>query len=352
MKKFLFGFTIFLLMLTMLPFLPFQHGWIRIWSFPRLQITVLMIATLIGWGFYYRNIKRYKILVGALLIAACYQASKFIPYTFLWKPQVVNTQKSDRKNQLSILCYNVYMYNKEVAPFLNVVNSTNADVIILAETDEYWRTKMQPLYKSYPYKVEVPLNNTYGMCLYSKLPLSSTQVKYLVEPDIPSIHTNVTLPSGQQVKLYCIHPEPPTLSKSTTDRDAELIIVAKEIANEPLPVIVAGDLNDVAWSSTTNLFGELSKCNDPRVGRGLFSTFNAKYPLLRWPLDHFFTSIEFTLNSIKRLPFSGSDHFPIFISVTYDAASAGKNKSKDAEKADLEEANDKLRQEKKDNRKN
>ncbi|HZG23037.1 MAG TPA: endonuclease/exonuclease/phosphatase family protein [Chitinophagaceae bacterium] len=350
MKKILIGFSVLLLLLTLLPLSDSQHGLIRIWSYPRLQIAALMMLTIIGWAFYFREAKKHIVLVVVLVAANCYQASKFLPYTFLWKPEIVDTNKPIKDQEISVLFYNVYMYNKDTSSFLDLAKKVNADLILLAEPDEFWRKGMQPLYAAYPYKVEVPLPNTYGMCLYSKLPLSSTKVKYLVEPDIPSIHTNVTLPGGQKIKLYCIHPEPPGVSKSTKDRDAELVIVAKEISKRTLPVLVAGDLNDVAWSSTTRLFGKISKCNDPRVGRGLYNTFNAKYPLFRWPLDHFFTSTEFTLVKIERFPKIGSDHFPIFIRVTYDPASADENKRKDAEKADLEEAEEKLEEEKKEDK--
>ncbi len=80
-----------------------------------------------------------------------------------------------------------------------------------------------------------------------------------------------------------------------------------------MPVIVAGDLNDVAWSYTTNLFQKLSRMLDPRKGRGFFSTFHAEKFWARWPLDHIFTSHHFKLVSMKRLGYVGSDHFPIFI---------------------------------------
>jgi endonuclease/exonuclease/phosphatase (EEP) superfamily protein YafD len=81
------------------------------------------------------------------------------------------------------------------------------------------------------------------------------------------------------------------------------------------PCLVIGDMNDVAWSYTTDLFLKLSGLLDPRRGRGVFSTFNANYPLLRWPLDHFFISSHFRLVNMKVEKHVGSDHFPISISL-------------------------------------
>jgi endonuclease/exonuclease/phosphatase (EEP) superfamily protein YafD len=92
-------------------------------------------------------------------------------------------------------------------------------------------------------------------------------------------------------------------------------LVGKEAKKSKLPVIVAGDLNDVAWSYTTELFLKVSCLLDPRRGRGFYSTFNSKYLLFRWPLDHVFCSRHFSLVELTRLPNVGSDHFPMFISI-------------------------------------
>ena len=120
MKKVLIGFSVLLLLLTLLPALPLQYGLIRIWSYPRLQIAVLMILTLIGWAFYRREARKYLILVIALIVANCYQLSKFLPYTFIWKPEIVDTKKRIQDQEISILFYNVYMDNRKTPDFIEL----------------------------------------------------------------------------------------------------------------------------------------------------------------------------------------------------------------------------------------
>ena len=140
---------------------------------------------------------------------------------------------------------------------------------------------------------------------------------HLVDDKIPSVETTISLNRGQ-IKLFVVHPEPPspTEKERSTERDVELIRLARKVQTEKQPVIVSGDLNDVAWSHTTRLFQRISGLLDPRIGRGFYNTFHAKYPLFRWPLDHFFLSQHFFVQQLKRLSGIGSDHLPIYISLS------------------------------------
>ncbi len=114
------------------------------------------------------------------------------------------------------------------------------------------------------------------------------------------------------------------------------MIVAKNVRNQKIPVIVAGDFNDVAWSESTSLFKKISGLLDPRVGRGFYNTFNAKNPVMRWPLDHFFASDHFRLVSISRGEKIDSDHFPAVFKVSLEPTKVGEQEQKPASSKDLE----------------
>ncbi|VTP64526.1 Uncharacterized protein conserved in bacteria [Serratia rubidaea] len=120
------------------------------------------------------------------------------------------------------------------------------------------------------------------------------------------------------------------------------MLVGKSVVDAQTPVIVTGDLNDVAWSTTTRLFLKISGLLDPRRGRGMYSTFHAGYPFLRWPLDHVFHSDDFVLGSLRRLPGIGSDHFPIMAELVYSPKKGAQQESLQRESEDEALAEEKL----------
>ena len=157
------------------------------------------------------------------------------------------------------------------------------------------------------------------MHLYSKFVLEDVQLLELIEEGIPSIHCYLVLKNNIKVKCHFLHPAPPSPTENTTStpRDRELLVIAKQVAGQTEPIIVTGDLNDVAWSPTTRAFRRISGLKDPRMGRGMFNTFHASYPILRWPLDHIFHSEHFELGTIQRMPSIDSDHFPLLSELVY-----------------------------------
>lgn len=108
----------------------------------------------------------------------------------------------------------------------------------------------------------------------------------------------------------------------------------------PEPVIVGGDFNDVAWSHTTRLFRRIGGFLDPRIGRGLFNSFDATHPFMRYPLDHVFASRQFRLIELRRLPDIGSDHFPMLVTLDFDSSAVVQQEEPEADADDAEEADE------------
>ncbi|MBC9795702.1 endonuclease/exonuclease/phosphatase family protein [Sinomicrobium weinanense] len=323
-----------------------DNWWIRVFDFPRLQLFILgliALPTCLG-GFNFDSLFPY-ILTGLLLICLIYQACKILPYTPFYRKEVIRFKgKEDDTNRISILVSNVLTPNRKAGKLLYLIQKKKPNIVLTLESDSWWQEQLDALGKDYPYTVKIPLDNLYGMHLYSNLELEDTRVMYLVKDDIPSIESYVKLPSGKKVKIYCLHPMPPspTEDDTSTDRDAELLLVGKKVSAKEESVLVFGDLNDVAWSYTTILFRKISGLMDPRIGRGMFSTFHAGYFFLRWPLDHLFHSNDFMLNRIERLPGIGSDHFPIYGDLQYKPIAEKVQKEPEADSEDEKLAREKI----------
>lgn len=310
--------SVIVIWLSFWSLIPRNEWWIRGADFPRLQILAIGLISwfaLLFWPAYW-DVWRYVLLV-ALSAALAYQLKMVLPYTRIWKKQVaqVRADQLDPQRQISMIVSNVLTPNTQYHKLIALVEQYQPDILLTLETDSTWQKQLEVIEKDYPYRIAVPLDNLYGMHLYSRLPVHNSQVKYILSDEIPSIHCTVTLKCGMPVHLYALHPKPPspTEAKDSTLRDAELLIVGEEIKDQDQSSIVFGDLNDVAWSRTTRLFQRVSGLLDPRVGRQYVNTFHADYPIFRWSLDHVFHSTDFALVEMKRLAHMGSDHFPVYV---------------------------------------
>lgn len=331
--------------LTLMPFWRHEAWWVRGLDFPRMQIFLLGLLLFLlelivldlsqpaTWGL-------LTVILTCLIILAWW----IIPYTRLYPTEVQSAGSADPRNSIGILTANVLTPNRNVDGLIDIVQESRPDVFVTLESDGWWQSKLNVLESEYRYTIKYPLDNLYGMHVYSKLPLSDSHIEFLVEDDVPSIHTTISLPSGNKIRIHFLHPAPPSPKENggSSERDAELVIVAGIVAESELPEIVAGDLNDVAWSATTRLFKKISGMLDPRVGRGMYNTYHADYWFMRWPLDHLFHSDHFTLSRIQRMGRFGSDHFPLFTKLVYAVGHELNQEGLEADAADHSWAEKKL----------
>ena len=334
-------FCLTLVLVTVLPLVRSDYWTFRILEYPRFQKLLLGFLVLVllyllrsySAGF-------FPYLAGTAVLCCCYLMVKIFPYTFLAPKEMLKAGSTEKDNGLKVFTANVLQTNRQFNRLLEQVKATDPDLVFLVETDEAWRHAMEDLRTDYQHAVLEPLDNTYGFLFYSRLPLRNTKVLFRADPEIPSIDTEVQLPSGAWVRVFGLHPKPPVPGEAlySTAKDKELMKVAFEVEKETKPCIVMGDLNDVAWSHVTELFRKVSRLLDPRRGRGFYSTFSANNIFMRFPLDYIFCSSHFGLTAMRRMPHNGSDHFAMFIHLQYNPDYHAKQEEPEADAAEKKEA--------------
>lgn len=352
---------------TAVPLFRSDAWWIRIFDFPRIQIAVLLGLTLAGYAVlrFYGRLRPWEYALAAVVgLALVWQLISIAPYTAFYPREMSDSHAEDDSNRISLLIYNVLYDNREVAALRDLIRDNNPDIILLSEPTQWWLEQLDGLEDDYPYTLLHPQENHYGKLLYSRLELINPEIRFLIEPEIPSLRSQVRLRSGTLVTLYGVHPRPPGAKRPEGEedgrvkndegdeaedgeredsdmRDAELLLVAKEVSElGDVPVIVAGDFNDVAWSHTTHLFQRIGGLLDPRVGRGFINTFDTRSRLMRYPLDHVFASKHFLLVELRRLPDIGSDHFPMLVVLDYDPGVAAADEEPQPDAGDEQEADE------------
>jgi len=298
---------------TLLSVLSSYRWYIRMWDFPRVGLTLLAIIALVlaipvltGW------LRTGTVVAMALIIG--WQALRIYPYTPLARTEVAKAV-INKGNCISALSFNVLQTNRDYASTIRMIDREDPDILLLLETDEKWQAALKPVIERYPHRSSAPLNNLYGLIFLTRLGVDDAEVTWLIDKETPSVFATLSTPAGEKFRYIGLHPRPPEPGEDTEKRDAEIAIAARHAKESNLPVLAMGDFNDVAWSRTSQMFKRIGGYLDPRIGRGLYGTFPARLPGLRWPLDHLFMSPDFTLETMRVLENVGSDHLPVVASV-------------------------------------
>lgn len=326
-----------LVMTAVLPILPVNWWWVRIGDFPRMQLLVAYLIVTVLLVAFFRRGRDAMIAVASLIV--CVGIQLFWVYSYLpFAPKQVESAKQIRaESTIKTMAANVLQSNENAEALLQLIERQQPDLLVLCEVNQRWIENLALLQDRFAHFKIQPMENEYGIALYSQLPMTRAEVRTMVRDEIPSIDATIQLRSGRSVRVFAVHPNPPRMGEDTTKRDAELVLVGRELRNEP-SVLVLGDLNDVGWSRTSDLFREVSGLLDPRIGRGFYATFDAKSWILRYPLDYVFHSDDFRVAELEVLPSIGSDHFPLWLVLSHEPDAEDTQSAPELDEGDREDA--------------
>lgn len=302
---------------TLLPLIDSPRWWIRAAEFPRVQIAVLCLPVIAvsalvgGWAW---------LAALVALAALVWQATWIWPYTPLSRREMQAAAPGD--GDVRFMASNVLMENDDHQAVRDEIRRSDPDVLLLMETDDTWAEALAEELARYPTVVSRPLGNHYGMILATRLETRNAEMVQLTEDVTPTAFAEMVAPNGQAFRFIGLHPVPPVPGEDAEARDAQVLYAARFAHNSSLPVVAMGDFNTAAWSRTAHRFKSGGGYLDPRIGRGMLSSFDVKSRFLRLPIDQFYVTADVVLVSYGPGPDVGSDHFPMHARVRFDAAEA------------------------------
>ncbi len=302
---------------TLLPLSGSDAWWVRGWDFPRVQIAVFGALVLLASGFASGGALRVG-LVAVLIACIGYQVTRIFPYTVFAKAETRLAAPGACGEIITLMSANVLMENDDYAGLRREIDKVDPDVLFLMETDAAWVDAVEPVLARYETVLRVPLDNHYGLVFATRLTARKAKILYLVDDDTPSVFAELEAADGNVMRFVGLHPRPPVPGNRTDDRDAQILFSARFAHQSNVPLVAMGDFNDAAWSDTTRLFKAVGQYLDPRIGRGFYSSFDARSKLLRVPIDHFYHTKEVAVAGFGRGGFFGSDHFPITARICLD----------------------------------
>ncbi len=123
---------------TLLPLIRTDVWWVRIFDFPRLQITVVTFITLILYVYTTKAESGFALLfIIVLSLCLVRQAYMIYPYTTFARQQVQNSERERGDASCRLLFANVLLSNRDAERLRQIIREQNPDVILTVETDAW-----------------------------------------------------------------------------------------------------------------------------------------------------------------------------------------------------------------------
>ena len=216
---------------------------------------------------------------------------------------------------VTILHANVYRSNSDTTRFVELVVAEQPDLLVMQEATPDWLAGLGAIRASYPYKIEEPREDSFGIALFSKFPLDRTAVVASEPLGFPDIVARALI-GGKQLHIISTHPMPPIGSSNYGSRNLQLDAVAKLAARTPTPLLVVGDLNTTMWAEHYRKFEQTSGLTNARKGLGVRPTWPTFFFPAMIPIDHCMVSNDIYVHELTVGPNIGSDHRPIICRIS------------------------------------
>lgn len=330
-QKILYSINVFfivgLLFSFILPYLPPEKfGYFSLLS---LVVPILLFGTVLLL-FYWVFTKRRKLLYLNIFVLS-------LSYFFTPSLYKLKGTFKESQNELSIMTYNVRKFNKykwikekDISTQIDAfIEKEDPDVLVMQEFKEDKNFNVK-----YPYHYRNQKKSYFsGLAFFSKYPIVKTgSVNF--RGVFPSISFIDLVKKMDTVRIYNFHLQSlgvipdkdyfghkdsekllKRLNQSFKIQQKEIDTLNDHVKNTRHKVIIAGDMNNTAYSWAYKNLKKDRQDSFLEAGHGFGSSYNFKGFPLR--IDYIFVDKSITINSHKNYTVEYSDHYPIMTTLSF-----------------------------------
>ncbi len=285
---------------SLLTSFPSIHHHVELFSHFRLQYLAVSLLLLIVFG-----ALRDPIYGAVLMVAVVLNASYVVPW-------YLGNAPPEGSDTLKLIQVNILSRNEQHGRLLEFIEAEQPDLVFLQEVSPEWLGSIEALREDYPFSYTQPRHDSFGIALFSRLPLDS--ISHVDSPplDYPTIVATLTV-NGTLLTLINTHPTIPLTKEGFEARNEQLQSVV-EIANAAAgAVILSGDFNATMWTPAYRRLRESTGLRNASRGAGILPTWPTFMPFAMIPIDHALVSDDIDVVNIEVGARVGSDHLPLIL---------------------------------------
>ncbi len=211
--------------------------------------------------------------------------------------------------RFTVLLFNVWFNNGRLADVREMVERTNADIVVLVETTGRIRDAMQSLSAIYPYKLDCIGAGRCDIMIFSRARLTPVDIGETSDPDRSPYVTTETDIAGCRMTLIATHMTRPFPNQPYWAQRAQAEEIAASVAAHAGAKLVVGDFNAAPWGYVIQTIASRGGVSVLTGGGGTWPSILP--PQLRIPIDNMLASPGLSFVSRRVLPKLGSDHLPV-----------------------------------------
>ena len=251
--------------------------------------------------------RRRRLVVAALALVAFNVAGLL--------PGLTGGSRPDpERPQLRLLLANVSYRSDDYAALVGLAARERPHVIGLTELTPAWAAGIAAGLAGYPYRILHPRAGSYGIGLYSRIPVRDTRI---VHPsgEWPAVVRATVGVEGSTVELFVLH-GPSGGSRTGAARQRAFVrSLGTLVRDAGDAALVCGDLNATPWNRPYQELRDRGGLERDDPWRPFEWTYPVWNTLLRVPIDGCLAGRALSVSS-RTGPRIGSDHLPVLAEVS------------------------------------